>query len=378
MRSPNSRLIGQRGSRGQLDTPALVVDIEAFERNVAKMAEYARTRRMQLRPHAKTHKSVEIARRQIAAGAAGICCATLGEAEVMVEGGIPGVHITSPQVTPSKIERLIGLNLMAPLGLSVVVDHPENLHTLDEAAKAAATRLPVLVDFSAGHGRTGCADAEAVVALARTATSARGLALRGIQSYSGNLQHIPQRPERMRRAQEQRSILRRLIEQVRAAGIGIDIVTGAGTGTYDLDSEDGPFTELQVGSYVFMDVDYQRALLDGCNTPAFETALFVAAAVVSTNAAGYVTTDAGLKSFATDGPLPEVAAGAPAGSHYQFFGDEHGKLILPDGAAKPPIGTRIECVAPHCDPTVNLYDDFHVVRGDTLIDIWPVDARGKR
>jgi D-serine deaminase-like pyridoxal phosphate-dependent protein len=378
MRNPNSRRIGQPGSRGELDTPALVIDIEAFERNIAKMAEFARTRGVQLRPHAKTHKSVQVARRQIEAGAVGICCATLGEAEVMVEGGIPGVHITSPQVTPSKIERLIALNQAAPLGLSVVVDHPDNLHALDEAAERAATRLPVLIDFSAGHGRTGCADAEAVVVLARAAASARGLALRGIQSYSGNLQHIPERVERMRRAQEQRSILRRLIQQVRTAGIGIDIVTGAGTGTYDLDGEDGAFTELQVGSYVFMDVDYQRALLDGCNTPAFETALFVATAVVSVNASGYVTTDAGLKCFATDGPLPEVAAGAPAGSRYEFFGDEHGKLILPDGAAKPPIGTQIECVTPHCDPTVNLYDAFHVVRGDTLIDIWPVDARGKR
>jgi 3-hydroxy-D-aspartate aldolase len=127
-----------------------------------------------------------------------------------------------------------------------------------------------------------------------------------------------------------------------------------------------------------MDVVYQRALMDGCNVPAFETALFVATAVVSTNAPGYVTTDAGLKAFATDGPAPEVAIGAPEGSRYQFFGDEHGKLILPDGAEKPPLGTRIECVTPHCDPTVNLYDIYHVVRGDTLIDIWPIDARGKR
>jgi 3-hydroxy-D-aspartate aldolase len=378
MLSPNNHLIGRPGSRSELDTPALLIDIEAFERNIAKMAEYARTRRVQLRPHAKTHKSVIIARRQIDAGAVGICCATLGEAEVMVQAGIPGVHITSPQVTGAKIERLIALNKEAALGLSVVVDHPDNLKAFDAAAQQADARLAVLIDFTAGHGRTGCADADAVVALARSAAAARGLVLRGIQSYSGNLQHIPTRAERLRRAQEQRSILRRVIQQVRDAGIAVEIVTGAGTGTYDLDSEDGPFTELQVGSYVFMDVDYQRALLDGINTPPFETSLFVSTAVVSANASGYVTTDAGLKCFATDGPAPEVAAGAPAGSRYQFFGDEHGKLILPDGVAKPPIGTRIECVTPHCDPTVNLHDAYHVVRSDTLIDIWPVDARGKR
>jgi 3-hydroxy-D-aspartate aldolase len=253
MLSPNNHLIGRPGSRSELDTPALLIDIEAFERNIAKMAEYARTRRVQLRPHAKTHKSVIIARRQIDAGAVGICCATLGEAEVMVQAGIPGVHITSPQVTGAKIERLIALNKEAALGLSVVVDHPDNLKAFDAAAQQADARLAVLIDFTAGHGRTGCADADAVVALARSAAAARGLVLRGIQSYSGNLQHIPTRAERLRRAQEQRSILRRVIQQVRDAGIAVEIVTGAGTGTYDLDSEDGPFTELQVGSYVFMD-----------------------------------------------------------------------------------------------------------------------------
>src|SRR5262245_22575344 len=215
---PNRRLIGQPGSRAALATPALVIDIEAFERNIARMADYARARRVALRPHAKTHKSVACARRQIAAGAIGICCATLGEAEAMVRGGIPGVHISSPQVTPSKIARLIALNRSAPLGLTVVVDHPDNLVALDRAAREAGTRLAVLVDFSAGLARTGCADADAVLALARAAAAAPGLALAGIQSYSGNLQHIATRAERSRRAQEQRTALRRILTELRAAG----------------------------------------------------------------------------------------------------------------------------------------------------------------
>jgi 3-hydroxy-D-aspartate aldolase len=355
-----------------------VIDIEAFERNIARMADYARARGVALRPHAKTHKSVACARRQIAAGAIGICCATLGEAEAMVWGDIPGVHITSPQVTASKIARLIALNRSAPLGLSVVVDHPDNLAALDRAARAAGTRLDVLVDFSAGLARTGCADADAVLALARAADAARGLKLTGIQCYSGNLQHIAVRAERAHRAQEQRASLRRILAQLREGGIAVEVITGAGTGTYDLDGDDNLFTELQVGSYIFMDVDYQRALRDGTNTPAFETSLFVATSVVSTNARGYVTTDGGFKAFATDGPVPEVAKGAPEGTRYEFFGDEHGKLILSEGAAKPPLGSSIECATPHCDPTVNLYDVYHVVRGDTLIDIWPIEARGKR
>ncbi|HUB96664.1 MAG TPA: DSD1 family PLP-dependent enzyme, partial [Stellaceae bacterium] len=161
-------------------------------------------------------------------------------------------------------------------------------------------------------------------------------------------------------------------------GIAVPIVTGGGTGTFDLDPEGRIFTELQVGSYVFMDVQYRQALADGRNTLPFETALYVGTAVVSANHASHVTTDAGLKSFATEGPPPEPASGAPPGSRYEFFGDEHGRLILPPGSQKPELAARIECVTPHCDPTVNLYDVYHVVDGDRLVEIWPVDARGKR
>ena len=375
---PNEALIGRRGSRFALDTPALLVDLDALERNISAMAAHARAVGVALRPHAKTHKSVRIAGMQVAAGALGICCATLGEAEAMVAGGIPGVHITSPQVTPVKIARLTALNARAEHGLSVVVDHPDNLAALDRAAQAAQRPLAVLVDFSAGHGRTGCADEQDLMRLARAAVAAEGLVFRGIQSYSGNLQHIPERAQRRARALAQLEQLGGMVRRLADAGLSVPIVSGAGTGTFDIDPEARLFTELQVGSYIFMDVDYLRALADGRNAPPFETALFVATAVVSVNAPGYVTCDGGLKCFATDGPAPEPVRGAPPGSRYEFFGDEHGKLVLPPGAARPPLGAMIECVTPHCDPTVNLHDFYHLVRGDTLVDIWPVDARGKR
>ncbi len=374
---PNAALVGEPHSRQALDTPALLLDLDALERNIAAMAAHARAAGIGLRPHAKTHKSARIARMQIAAGALGICCATLGEAEVMAASGIPGLHITSPQVTPPKIARLMALNA-ASEGLSVVVDHPDNLAALDRAAAAAGKPLDLLVDFSAGHGRTGCATEADLAALTRAAVAAEALIFRGIQSYSGNLQHIPIRAERRARALAELDRLGGIVARLRDAGIAVPIVSGAGTGTFDLDPEAHVFTELQTGSYVFMDVDYLRALRDGRNAPPFETALFVATSVVSVNAPGCVTCDGGLKSFATDGPEPEVAAGAPPGSRYAFFGDEHGKLILPPGAEKPALGARIDCVTPHCDPTVNLHDFYHVVRGDILVDIWPVDARGKR
>jgi 3-hydroxy-D-aspartate aldolase len=375
---PNEGLIGAPGSRHRLDTPALLVDRDALERNIAAMAAHARAANVALRPHAKTHKSLAIARRQVEAGAIGICCATLGEAEVMVQGAIPGVHITSPQVTEAKIARLAALAAAPHRGLSVVVDHPANLAALDAGVRAAGGRLDVLVDFEAGQGRTGAASEEALDLLARAALAADALAFRGIQSYSGNLQHVPVRAERRARAARERQRIGAMVARLRAAGIEVPIVTGGGTGTFDFDPAARVFTELQVGSYVFMDVEYLDALADGLNAPPFETALFVSTAVVSVNQAGYVTTDAGLKCFATDGPVPRPASGAPAGSRYEFFGDEHGKLILPAGAAKPALGARIECVTPHCDPTVNLHDFLHVVAGDTLVAIWPVDARGKR
>jgi 3-hydroxy-D-aspartate aldolase len=379
---PNEALIGKPGSRALLDTPALCVDLDAMERNIATMAALCRDRRIALRPHSKTHKSVRIAERQQAAGAIGICCATMGEAEVMARGGIAGIHITSPQVTPSKMERLIALNGEKHGGLSVVIDDATNLVALDAAARAAGQALDVLIDFSAGHHRTGAATEEDAIALAEAAHRAEHLNFRGIQSYSGNLQHIADREERVSKAKQRLAVLAGLVARLRDGGIPVPIVTGSGTGTHDVDAEANVFTELQAGSYIFMDVDYIRALKDGRNALPFETSLFVHCAVVSAASAkvpgGYVTTDAGLKSFATEGPKPEIMSGGPPGSTYGWAGDEHGRLFFPAGSAPPKVGERIELVTPHCDPTVNLFDNYHMLRGDTLVDIWPVDARGKR
>src|SRR5690242_14598322 len=240
---PNERLIGKSGSRAMLDTPALLIDRDALERNIVAMAMHARAVGVNLRPHAKTHKSARIADMQVAAGALGICCATLGEAEVMVTAGVPGVHITSPQVTEPKIARLVALHAQPHDGLSVVVDHPDNLAALARAARRAAKPLDVLVDFSAGHGRTGCADEAALAALARAAVAAEGIVFRGIQSYSGNLQHIPSRDERRSRALAQLDRLRGMIARLRDAGVEVPIVSGAGTGTFDLDPAARVFTE---------------------------------------------------------------------------------------------------------------------------------------
>ncbi|HEV2673990.1 MAG TPA: DSD1 family PLP-dependent enzyme [Aliidongia sp.] len=377
MSHPNEVLIGVPGGRARLDTPALLIERSALERNIARMAEFAATRRIGLRPHSKTHKSVEVARRQVAAGALGVCCVTLGEAELMVAGGIPGVLITSPAVTESKIARLIALATKAgPGGVMVVIDNPQNLAALDAAAAALDHPLDVLVDYGANYNRTGAASHVELLGLALLAGDAPHLRLRGMQAYAGNLQHIPERVRRAAAATELRATLAHLVEAAHGQGTPFDIVTGAGTGTHDMDPDGDVFTELQAGSYVFMDVDYRDALADGRNGPPFEVALLVQTAVVSVNGPDWVTTDGGIKCFATDGPLPEVASGIDPSSRYQLFGDEHGKLF-PVGP-RPGLGARIELVTPHCDPTVNLHDVFHVMEGDTLVAIWPVDGRGKR
>ena len=372
--NPNADLIGASDARQKLHTPALMLDGAAFERNLARMAATAAARGVKLRPHAKTHKCVEIARRQVAAGAIGVCCTILREAEAMVGGGIPGVLLTSPVVTASAIGRLIALARRAePGGLMVVVDDPANAVALSDAAAGLDRPLGILVDFSSGYHRTGTATEADVVALAATIASLPHLELCGLQAYAGNIQHITDRAERGARAAALRGAVGRIVAGARQRGIDLPIVSGAGTGTHDLD--EAPFTEIQPGSYLFSDAQYGPVLADGVDTAPFETALTLQTAVISVNAADYVTVDAGVKSLATDGPLPLIARGAAAGCTYGFFGDEHGKIFArPE--ERPALGSRIELVTPHCDPTVNLHDAIHVFDGDRLTAIWPVDARG--
>lgn len=373
---PNAYLVGQAGSRDRLDTPALLIDLDALEANIQAMAKHCAAVRQRLRPHTKTHKSVEIARRQVAAGAVGVCCATLGEAEVMGRAGIPGVHITSPVVRPHGVARLMALNAAAQ-DLSVVVDHPDNVAALAEAAAAAGKTLQIMVDIDVGSRRTGVPSAQQAVALAQQVEGASHLTLTGVQGYAGFLQHIYDWDERVRRGQEVADFLAEVKRQLEAAGIAPPVFSGGGTGTHAIDCTQGVLNELQAGSYVFLDTDYQAVRHQGEAAERFREALFVQASVVSAAQEDCVTTDAGLKAFATDCGLPELRRGAPAGATYSFAGDEHGRITFA-GSERIGLGAVVECLSPHCDPTVNLYSVYHVVRGDTLVDIWPVDTRGLR
>jgi D-serine deaminase-like pyridoxal phosphate-dependent protein len=371
----NTPLIGTPGSRAQLTTPALVIDLDAMERNIARMAEHCRKHGVALRPHAKTHKSIRIAQLQVAAGAVGICAATLGEAEVLAGAGIPDVLITSPVVGEARIARLIALNEKAT-GLKVVTDNVSVAEALSRAAGEAGKPLEVFVELDIGTRRTGARTPEAALAVARQVAKSNSLVFAGIHAYAGHLQHIADYAARRAEADRCARPLAVFTEQLDAEGIRPPIISGAGTGSHEIDARRGNYSEMQCGSYIFTDVQYNAcALRQGAAQP-FETGLFVQLTVISSNGDGQPITDGGLKRFATDGPPPEILRGAPAGSKYIFKGDEHGAIVLPDGIKDLPIGSKIECLSPHCDPTVNLYDHYHIVRGDMLVDIWPVDARG--
>jgi D-serine deaminase-like pyridoxal phosphate-dependent protein len=373
----HAHLIGQQGSRRDLNTPVLALDLDALDRNIAAMAAFAARHGVKLRPHAKTHKSPDIAKRQIAAGAIGLCCAKLGEAEALAEGDVSsGLHITSPVVSPPAIARLIALNDRTE-GLMCVVDHPDNATALGEAARAGGKTLNVIIDIDPGLHRTGVASPAAAVALLRAIKAEPALTYRGVQFYCGREQHIEAFAEREATMEAKAKGLRAVIEALTAAGGAPEIVTGGGTGTHRIDVELGLFTELQVGSYVFMDRQYLSCDLTGEETPCpFETALMIDARVVSANAPGMVTVDAGFKAMSTDAGPAVVLAGAPPETTFAFMGDEHGALILPAGATLA-LGDRVTLSAPHCDPTVNLYDSYHVVRGDTLEALWTVAGRGR-
>jgi 3-hydroxy-D-aspartate aldolase len=372
---PNARLIGEPRSRQALATPAVILDLDDFEHNLTAMAKLCKQAGLSLRPHAKTHKSVEIAKRQIAAGAIGVSVATLREAAVMVEAGVPGVLLTTPVVGAVKIDVLCNL-VGKSKGFMIVVDNPANVTALEAALGRCGKKLTVLVDIDVGMKRTGVPDVAGALSLIRRLQSSRVLTLAGVQAYSGRVQHIARAADRARVYGKQLLHLVAVLAAAKKAGYTPGIVSGGGTGTFDFDRQAGLFTECQCGSYAVMDIEYEEVQLFANGPHPFKTTLFVQCMVVSNNHRAIPTIDGGFKCFSMDGPIPRPARGAPPGAVYQFYGDEFGKIKLARKTDALKLGTKVELVTPHCDPTINLHDFYHCVRGNVLVDIWPIDARG--
>jgi 3-hydroxy-D-aspartate aldolase len=366
----------------ELATPCLLLDLDTFESNIQKMAGYTAASSIGLRPHAKSHKCPEIARRQIAAGALGVCAATIMEAETMAAAAVSGVLITSEMVGSDRIARLVRLTQKAPDTMSVV-DSPAHAQQLAHAAEAHGVILNVLVDLDLGLRRTGVAGVASGMSLAETIVSLKGLSLWGVNAYSSMSAHVVGLAERRKHSLRSMESAVELVLKMKAAGMPARILSGGSTGTYNIDTEIGEMTELQAGSYIFMDVDY--AMIGGQGGPVyddFQQALTVLTTIISKNHNGIATVDAGFKAFATDRPFGPQVLGADA-IKYHFAGDEHGIIELPvrntavsDGSGNDfPLGSTLEFVVPHCDPNVNLYDQFYCVRGDTVEAVWPI-ARG--
>ena len=362
-------------TKADLPTPSLLLDLDAFEANVRRMAEHAAAAGLALRPHAKTHKCSEIARRQVGAGALGVCAATIREAEAMAAAGIGGLLLTSETVGPNKIHRLLRLCREQPDTMAVV-DHEANARQLDEAAGAAGLSLQVLVDVDPLGRRTGIPPGPGAVALAETVDRLSSLRLRGVHGYCGASSHVQGFEERKRHSERYMRPVLDTYAAMRRKGLPADIMSGASTGTYNIDSELDGMTELQVGSYALMDVDYRRiGGRGGAVYDDFRSALHVLATVISKNHDDIATVDAGLKALATDRDFgPDVAR--PAGLEYAYRGDEHGALMRAGAETEVALGDKVELVVPHCDPNVNLYDRMYCVRGEHVQQVWRIDARG--
>ena len=344
-------------TKQQLPTPALILDLDKFDTNLARMAARIKESGKSLRPHAKAHKCVEIAKRQIAAGAIGVCVATVSEAELMASAGIPGLLLTSPVADPLKMARIV------KTGAMVVVDDIQQVAWYDQAAGAGNRKLDVLVDLDVGDHRTGARSPEDAAEIAEAVDQAANLELRGLQAYSVLGSHAGGLEERKRVSAETFRIASRALGIMLRRGLSTEIVTGGSTGTWEIDTAVADLTELQAGSYVLMDLAYRREGLD------FANALTVLATVVSANHPGFVTLDAGFKAFATDRGYGPEAVDLP-GSSYRWGGDEFGYLDRPDGL--PKLGSRLEFIPPHCDPTTNLYDRIYACRGEQVEAVWPV------
>lgn len=354
-----------------IDTPALVIDLDALERNVARMAAFAGEHGMRLRPHAKTHKSGHVAALQRRAGAVGVCVQKLSEACALADAGVDDIYISNEVLAPRKLAELA--ELARRVKLSVAVDSQAGIDALGEALTASKARVDVYVEIDVGQARCGAAPADAGRLAQRVAAHAC-MRFAGLQAYHGKAQHLRDVRERQAAIRHAVAQAAAAVAAVKAAGLECPLVTGAGSGSFPFEATSGVYGELQAGSYVFMDRDYaDNAPIPG--VPVFEHALFIKSQVISRDAA-HAVVDAGHKSHAIDSGLPRVWN---ADLEFVNGGDEHG-ILLPRADALPALAATVWLVPGHCDPTVNLHDHYIVVRGGLVagrvVDVWPVHARG--
>ena len=357
----------------ELDTPVLLVNQDSLIRNLERMREIVSKAGITYRPHAKAHKSPDIARMQLNHGASGICCAKLSEAEIFAEEGIQNILITSPVVGPSKIARLIELSSRTTV--SVVADDEGNLNDLSLLSAAAGIHLNIFIEINVGQNRCGIEPGQPALSLAEFVKKAKNLTLVGLQGYNGSIQMLK---NFKKRDMEVRKAMRSLVDSadlIRNSGQGISVLTGGGTGTSTIDAEAGVLTEIQPGGYIFMDACYQNVGWKNNKKIPFEQSLTVMSTVISSPSSKRLILDMGLKSISSD-QGPPIILDLP-GATFKFAGEEHGEIFWDTENCSLKIGDKVNFVPTHCDTTVNLYDNFIAYSGNSVTDIWPISARGK-
>lgn len=364
-------------SKWDLDTPCLCVDLDRLEANLDRMQTTVTRNGIASRPHAKTHKCPAIARLQLATGSVGICTAKISEAEVMFEHGIEQVLMTTVNVTPRKIRRAMRLRKRYE-SFTQAVDTAANARDLSAAATEAGVVADIVVDIDPGGHRTGITAGAPALELAQLVDTLPGLRLRGLLCYDGGAQHVTGFADRRRRALGSLEAAAETAVQMTRAGLDTGIFSGGGTGTYNIDHETSGLTDVQVGSYVFMDAQYLA--IGGAEDPEvytdFETALTVLTTVLNAQYAGRATTDAGAKANTINRPWPVIAG--ETGMTYTAGSDEFGTIRYEANASRVyAVGDKLELIVSHCDPVVNLYDQLYGVRGDTVEVVWPIAGRGK-
>jgi D-serine deaminase-like pyridoxal phosphate-dependent protein len=353
-----------------LDTPSMIVDLDLMETNIKKLFDSLLPTGLNIRPHLKTTKSAILARKLAAAGAKGCCVAKVSEAEVITAAGFDDILITCEIIGEPKVKRLVEL-FRKHKSIRIVLDSEVGATAIDDALAQSGIAEPisVLVDLDVGLRRTGVAAGEPAVSLARHISTLRHLRLIGIQGYEGHLQHLHDREDRKNQCLESMKTLTDTADLLREAGFNIEVVTTGGTGTAEFCATVPGVTELQPGSFIFMDTDYRNAV-----GTFYSNSLTLLSTVLSKQGDRQVTIDTGLKSLTTDSGLAECKD--PRYKH-QNLGDEHGSLSWEEGTPTLAVGDRVEMIPSHIDPTINLHDFYYAHRKGVIKEIWPVDSRGK-
>jgi len=363
-------------AEADIQTPALVLDLDALERNIRKMGDYAKAHGMRHRVHGKMHKSVDVARMQMElGGACGICCQKVSEAEVFARGGITDVLVSNQVRDPAKIDRLAR---MPRLGARTIccVDDVANIADLSEAAVRHDTQIECLVEIDCGAGRCGVTSTPEVVEIATAIDAAPGLKFAGLQAYQGAMQHMDDYNDRKAKIDIAVAMVKDAVDALKAKGLDCDIVGGGGTGSYYFESNSGVYNELQCGSYAFMDADYGRILDENgqrIDRGEWENALFILTSVMSHAKADKAIVDAGLKAQSVDSGLPVIFGRDDV--EYVKCSDEHGVVSDPDGVLN--VNDKLKLVPGHCDPTCNVHDWYVGLRNGVVESVWPVSARGR-